>query len=138
MAIELKKTEVTMDRPIYSGASILDISKVSYKIISFKEKKINFINLILQVHMYDFYYNFLQKLIGDRLNLHYIDTDSFVVSCPIDVYKLIKENISRFDTSEYEENNVYGIPRKNGGFLGYFKDETRGRIIKLFIGRYAL
>ncbi|XP_031336365.1 uncharacterized protein LOC116165815 [Photinus pyralis] len=66
----------------------------------------------------------------DRLKLLYMDTDSLVCEMLCDdAYDLIRANISRFDTSDYSENNIYNIPRCNGEVLGMMKDELGGRII---------
>ena len=55
-----KKNEVLMDRPIYLGFAILELSKL---------------------HMYETYYDILQPYFGqENIQLHYIDTDAFVLS----------------------------------------------------------
>ena len=48
MAIEMKKTIVKMNKPLYLGASILDISKTL---------------------MYKFWYDYLKSKYGDRIKL---------------------------------------------------------------------
>lgn len=62
--------------------------------------------------------------------LIFLDTDSycFQVFCE-DPYRDIKENISFFDTSDYPEDNPYGIPRANKKVLLKVKDEMNGKII---------
>ncbi|XP_031355178.1 uncharacterized protein LOC116179519 [Photinus pyralis] len=110
LAIELSKTEILFNKPLYVGMAILEISKT---------------------RMYDFHYNFMQhQFSDDRLKLLYMDTDSLVYEMVCDdAYELIRANISRFDTSDYPENNIYNIPRCNGKVLGMMKDELGGRII---------
>ena len=47
-----------MDKPIYLGMSILDLSKV---------------------HMYSFYYDVLKEKYKENIRLIYTDTDSYVI-----------------------------------------------------------
>ena len=58
MATELKKTKVKINKPIYLGMSILDISKTL---------------------MYEFWYDYIKPKYQDRAKLCYMDTDSFVI-----------------------------------------------------------
>ena len=54
-----RKNEVMMDKPIYLGFSVLELSKL---------------------HMYETYYNILQPNFGQEdIQLHYVDTDAFVL-----------------------------------------------------------
>ena len=55
-----KQNEVVMDKPIYLGFTVLELSKL---------------------HMYETYYDILQPYFGqENLQIHYIDTDAFVLS----------------------------------------------------------
>ena len=54
----MKKRKVKMNKPIYLGMSILDISKTL---------------------MYEFWYDYIKPKYQDRAKLCYMDTDSFVI-----------------------------------------------------------
>ena len=84
LAIELKKTEVTMNKPVYLGTSILDISKTL---------------------MYEFWFDYIKPKYGDRAKLYYMDTGSFIIYIETeDFYKDIVNDVGRwFDTSNYDE-----------------------------------
>ena len=58
MAIEMKKTRVKMNKPLYLGMSILDISKTL---------------------MYKFWYDYFKPKYEDKAKLCYTDTDSCVI-----------------------------------------------------------
>ena len=84
MAIEMKKTNVKMNKPIYLGTSILDITKTL---------------------MYEVWYDYIKPKDGDRAKLCYTDTGSFVIHIITeDFYKDIDVE-RRFDKSNYDENN---------------------------------
>lgn len=114
VAIELKKTSLFMNKPITVGLAILDISKVV---------------------MYDFHYNFMKPKYGENISLAYTDTDSFIykVVCD-DFYEDMKQNIDKFDTSDYKENNPYGMPRVNRKVPGLMKDELNGQPVSSVVG----
>ncbi|CAG9817776.1 unnamed protein product [Phaedon cochleariae] len=115
MAIELKKSELIFNKPLYIGIAILDLSKIV---------------------MFDFHYNFMLPKLGADVKLMYTDTDSFIyeIVCD-DVYsEVIDANIERFDTSDYAPDNIYGIPRVNKKVLGLLKNEANGKIITHFAG----
>lgn len=114
--IELNKTKVNLDVPIYIGSCILDISKRL---------------------MYDFYYNYLKADFNLGVQLCYTDTDSFILSFNFDIYEKMKEKIHLFDTSGYPENNVYNMPRVNKKVLGCMKDENNGLVMLEYVGLRA-
>ncbi|GFX55757.1 uncharacterized protein TNCV_3428281 [Trichonephila clavipes] len=115
-AIHMNKTKVLFNKPIYVGMSILDLSKHFFL-------------------MYDFHYNVMKPKYGDHLKLLYMDTDSFIYDIKTDdFYEDMKGMIDHFDTSDYQENNRYGLPRVNKKVLGKMKDENAGKILEEFVG----
>ena len=119
IAVHMKKTSLTMDKPIYLGMSILDLSKTV---------------------MYDFHYNYIKPKYGDKAKLLFTDTDSLMYEIETeDFYKDISEDVKdRFDTSNYPFNHPSGIPVGcNNKMLGKFKDEAGGKIIEEFVGLRA-
>jgi hypothetical protein len=58
VAVHLAKEKITLNKPIYGGLAVLDLSKST---------------------MYDFYYNKLLKRYADKMSLCYMDTDSYVL-----------------------------------------------------------
>ena len=119
VSVHLKKTSLTMNKPVYLGMCILDLSKTI---------------------MYDFHYNYIKPKYGDKAKLLFTDTDSLMYEIETeDFYKDISEDVKvRFDTSDYPENHPSGIPTGiNKKVLGMFKDEAAGKIIKEFVGLRA-
>ena len=113
LAIEMKKTKVKMNKPIYLGLSILEISKIL---------------------MYEFWYGYMKSKYGDNVKLCYTDTDSFIMNIKTeDFYKDIANDAEkRFDTSSYEVDRL--LPTgKNKKVIGLMKDELGGKIITEFV-----
>ena len=59
LAIEMKKTVIKANKPIYLGLAILSISKIK---------------------MYNYWYNDMKPKYGDNVKLCYMDTDSFIMN----------------------------------------------------------
>ena len=119
VSVHMKKTSLTMDKPVYLGMCILDLSKTL---------------------MFDFHYRYIKPKYGDRAKLLFTDTDSFLYEIQTeDFYKDISGDVKdKFDTSDYPENHPSGIPTGiNKKVLGMFKDEVAGKNIKEFVGLRA-
>ena len=111
--IEMKKTKVKLNKPIYLGLLILKISKTL---------------------IYEFGHDYMKPKYGNKVKLCYMDTDSFTINIKTnDFYEGIANDIeNRFDTSYYEVNRP--LPTgKNEKVTGLMKDELGGKIITEFI-----
>ena len=117
MGCEMGKVKVIMNKPVYLGQAILDLSKII---------------------MYEFHYDYILPKYGDRTKLCYMDTDSYVYDIKTDdFYKDIAEDVeARFDTSAYSNNRPLPIG-KNKKVIGLMKDELGGGIMKEFIALRA-
>ena len=111
--IEMKKTKIKMNKPIYLGLSILEISKIL---------------------MYEFWYDYMKPKYNDNVKLCYMDTDSFVMYIKTnDFYKDISNDVEcKFDTSNYITNRRPLPIGKNKKVIGLMKDELGGEIITEF------
>ena len=111
--IETKKTKVKMNKPIYLGLSILEISKTL---------------------MYEFWYDYMKPKYDNNVKLCYMDTDSFIMNIKTnDFYKDIANDVeNRFDTSNYELNRPLTMG-KNKKVIGLMKGELGGKIITEFV-----
>ena len=105
------------DNAIYVGMCILDISKTC---------------------LYEFHYEYMAPLYHDKCKIMYTDTDSLIyyLQCE-NVYHDMKSNLSKFDTSDYSEDNVYDIPRANKKIPRLKKAENNGAIMTEFVGLRA-
>ena len=119
VSVHMKKTSLTMNKPVYLGMSILDLSKTL---------------------MFDFHYKYIKPKYGKEAKLLFTDTDSFLYEIQTEnFYKDISGDVkNRFDTSDYPEGHPSGIPTGiNKKVLGMFKDEAAGKNIKEFVGLRA-
>ena len=109
----MKKAKVKMNKPIYLGLSILEISKIL---------------------MYGFWYDYMKPKYNDNIRLCYMDTNSFVMHIKTNnFYKDISDDVdNRFDTSNYEVKRQLPIG-KNKKVIGLMKDELGEEIITEFI-----
>ena len=79
----MKRTHIPMNKPVYLGLSILEISKIV---------------------KYDFWYDYVKPKYAEKAKLCYTNTDSFIVYIKTeDVHTNIAKDVERrFDTSKYE------------------------------------
>ncbi len=121
MAMNMRRNKVVMNKPVYLGFAILDLSKTV---------------------MYEFHYDYIKPKYGGASKLMYMDTDSLVYHIKTDdFYKDIAGDVeARFDTSNYpkpkDESDVKYRPLpigKNNKIIGRMKDELGGKIMAEFI-----
>ena len=85
VGVEKQKPKLKLDKPIFIGMSILDLSKQ---------------------HMYKFYYDVMKPKYGDNIRMVYTDTDSFVFHTRTDdIYQDLQEINDEMDFSGYDKNH---------------------------------
>ena len=116
MGCEMGKTKVVMNKPVYLGQAIPDLSKII---------------------MYEFHYDYMVPKYGlEKLKLCYMDTDSLVYDIKTeDFYEDIANDVeARFDTSGYCKTDfrplLIGLNKK---VIGLMKDELGGKIMTEFV-----
>ena len=89
----MKKTRIKMNKPLYLGASILDISKTL---------------------MYKFWYDYFKPKYGDRAKLCYTDTDSFIIYIKTEDFSQdVSNDVEKwFDTSNFDKNDNNIFPNR--------------------------
>ena len=109
MGCEMGKIKVVLNKPIYLGQVILDLSKIV---------------------MYEFHYDYMvPKYELEKLKLCYMDTDSLVYDIKTeDFYEDIANDVeARFDTSGYSKTDFRPLPiGLNEKVIGLMKDELGG------------
>ena len=113
LVMAMKKIEVKINKPIYLGQAVLDLSKTL---------------------MFEFWYDYLKPMYGDKIRLCYTDTDSFIMHIKTDdFYKDISADVDKwFDTSHFNKNDNRPLEiGKNKKVLGKFKDELGGKIMTM-------
>ena len=83
LAIEMKKSEILMNKPACLGLSISDVNKIL---------------------RYELWYDYLKTKYSEKVELRYMDTVSFIAHIETeDIHEDIAEDVeSRFDTYEVE------------------------------------
>ena len=105
------KPVLTLKKPIYTGFTVLQLSKWL---------------------MYDFHYNFIKKLVDAKLL--FTDTDSLTYEIKSeDVYEDFFKNRHLFDFSNCPEDPKFFDPT-NQKVIAKMKDEPEGKINNEFVG----
>ena len=117
VGVSMLKKNVKLNKPIFTGACILDLSKLL---------------------MADFHYNTIKKRYpGKQSQLLFTDTDSLAYILETeDLYEDMKEDEDLYDLSEFPKNHPL-FCNKNKKVVGKFKDEMAGKIVYEFIGLRA-
>ena len=125
IAVERYKTTVKMNKPIYTGVTVFELSKL---------------------FMYQFYYDYIKKTYpGEKSTLCMTDTDSFILEIETeDIFKDMLENHELFDFSGYSSEHsmfhglssevIKNLKEKNKKVLGKMKDEMMGLILLEYVG----
>ena len=116
-AIEQRKTQILMNKPVYLGISILELSKIVVD---------------------EFQYDYVKSKHGEKAKFCYMDTDISILYIKTGyLYKDIAEDVeARFNTLNYELYRP--LPKgKNKKVIGSMKDELGRIIMKKFAGLRA-
>ena len=85
--------------------------------------------------MYEFHYDYMRPRYGSKVNLCYVDTDSFVYEIESeDFYRNIAKDVEkRFDMNQYSKDDKRPLPiGKNKKVIGMMKDELNRKIMTEF------
>ena len=112
-AVSMKKTKLYLNRPIYVGVTIPDISKLL---------------------TYQFHHEYMKQKYCAKAMLLFTDTDSLCYEVKTrDIYQDILEDAELYDTSENAQDYLL-YSTWNKKVLGKMKDETHGVPIQEFVG----
>ena len=114
MGCEMGKVKIVMNKPVYLGQAILDLSKIV---------------------MYEFHYDYIKhKYVDKNLTLCYVDTDSLIHNIKTDdFYREIAADVEdRFDMSCYAPDRPLPVGQ-NKKVIGLMKDEIGGDIMTEFV-----
>ena len=116
MGCEMGKIKVVMNKLVYLGQAILDLSKII---------------------LYEFHYDYMVPKYGlEKLKLCYMDTDSMVYDIKTeDFYEDIANDVeARFNDSGYSKTDFRLLPiGLNEKVIGLMKDELGGKIMTEFV-----
>ena len=108
-----KKIKVKMNKPVYLGLSIVEISKTM---------------------MYKFWYDYAKPKYQNNAKVFYMDTGSFTIHIKSgDIYEDIADDVQkRFNSSTYAADRPL-LTGKNKKVIGLMKDELGGKIMTEFV-----
>ena len=99
VAAHCLSTKIELNKPIYVGFAILDLSKTL---------------------MYDFHYGYIKQKYGQNAQLCFTDTDSLLYDIKTrDIYRDMAEDADKFDTSDYPPDHFLQCRQQEGSW----KDE---------------
>ena len=113
VAIRKNKVTLTLNKPVYIGMCILELSKVL---------------------MYEFHYDYIKNECGNNSKLLFTDTDSLMDEIKTDVYlnEDFSTNKEMFDFNNYSTKSKYHDD-SNKLVIGKMNDETAGVAIEEFV-----
>ena len=118
IAVKMRKTKVWMNKPVYVGMSILDLSKTL---------------------MFSFQYEYVKKK-WEKAEVLYSNTDSLVLKIETDdFFADISGDVAEwFDTNEFAKDHpavLGGLPivKENKKKIGLMKDECGGKIVTMWV-----
>ena len=109
--INEKQLSITLDKPIYVGCTVLELSKLA---------------------MYKFWYDVIKKQC-DNPKILYMDTNSFIFEYKENFRDIMLEHKEFYDLSNQPRDSKYYCP-DNKKVPGKMKDESPGQTITQFIG----
>ena len=109
----MNKINIKLDKPIYVGFTVLELSKHL---------------------MYSFHYKHIKTKYGSKATLLMMDTDSFIYDIETDdIYEDMYTDRHLYDFSNYDKNHpLYST--MNAKRVGFMKDELQGDVIEEFVG----
>ena len=115
LAIEMKKIKPKMNKEVYLGLSILQISKIL---------------------MYEIWYKYIKPKYQNNAKLSYMDTGSFIINIKTDNFCDANDIEKRFNTSNYEVNRPLSTG-KDKKIIGLIKDGLGEKIMTEFVALRA-
>lgn len=115
LLVERFKKEIKLDKPNIVGVCILEMSKL---------------------RMYDFYYNTMKPVFGERMRLGMTDTDSLIMEIRTNNWQqeiATAGLLNEFDFSDYPKTHEF-YNAANKKVVGKFKDELNGVLPEGFVG----